>query len=93
MLELCCAKCGTKFFHYQKDGPGPLLRLYLDRIQAPARFVGLEKKALSALKVLDCKTCGRLLAMPAIYKPEKRKSYRLFQGAFAKRRVRLDEPF
>ncbi len=93
MLELSCAKCGDKFFHYQKDGPGPLLRLYLDRIHEPAKYHGLQSKSIKDLKVIDCKKCGRLIAMPAIYKPEKRKSYRLFEGALAKKRIKLDGKF
>ncbi|MBT5808186.1 hypothetical protein HOI18_02820 [Candidatus Uhrbacteria bacterium] len=91
MLELSCSKCGEKFFHYQKDGAGPLLRLYLDRIHAPAKYVGMEKRAIKDLKVIDCKKCGRLIAMPAMYKLEKRKSLRLFEGALTKKRIRLNK--
>ncbi|NQV88842.1 MAG: hypothetical protein HQ488_00775 [Parcubacteria group bacterium] len=93
MFELSCSKCGTKFFHYQKDGPGPLLRLYLDRIHAPKKYVGLQARPLKDIMVLDCKKCGRLIGMPAMYKPEKRKSYRLFEGALSKKRIRLDAEF
>lgn len=93
MLELSCAKCGYKCFHYQKDGPGPLLRLYLDRIHAPKKFVGLQKKSLGSLKVIGCPDCGRLIAMPQMYKVEKRKAYRVFQGALKKKRIRLDSKF
>jgi ribosomal protein S27E len=93
MLELSCAKCGHKFFHYQKDGPGPLLRLYLDRIHAPKKFVGLQNKPLGSLKVIGCLDCGRLIAMPQMYKAEKRKAYRVFQGALKKKRIRLDSRF
>lgn len=31
-LVISCKACGTFLFHYQKDGPGPLKRCYLDRI-------------------------------------------------------------
>ena len=32
MLKISCKTCGKFLFHYQKDGPGPLKRSYLDRI-------------------------------------------------------------
>jgi hypothetical protein len=32
LLAVSCATCGTHLFSYQKDGPGIVKRLYLDRI-------------------------------------------------------------
>ncbi len=32
VLNIGCEKCGKHLFKYQKDGPGILKRLYLDRI-------------------------------------------------------------
>ena len=32
LLAVSCATCGTHLFYYQKDGPGIVKRLYLDRI-------------------------------------------------------------
>lgn len=32
MLKVSCKACNAFLFHYQKDGPGPLKRSYLDRI-------------------------------------------------------------
>ena len=32
LLAVHCATCGTHLFSYQKDGPGIVKRLYLDRI-------------------------------------------------------------
>jgi hypothetical protein len=31
-LKISCNECGQFLFFYQKDGPGPLKRSYLDRI-------------------------------------------------------------
>ena len=44
LLDISCAKCDTHLFYYQKDGPGMLKRMYLDRIYGskkifqPAKF-------------------------------------------------------
>ncbi|KKS56835.1 MAG: hypothetical protein UV23_C0035G0007, partial [Candidatus Nomurabacteria bacterium GW2011_GWF1_42_40] len=32
ILEIRCEKCGHFLALYQKDGPGPLKRMYVDRI-------------------------------------------------------------
>lgn len=32
ILSVSCSSCSTFLFNYQKDGPGPLKRSYLDRI-------------------------------------------------------------
>lgn len=32
---ISCVKCQNEIFIYQKDGPGHLLRMYLDRFVAP----------------------------------------------------------
>ena len=39
LLAVSCATCGMHLFYYQKDGPGIVKRLYLDRIyQSHAYF-------------------------------------------------------
>jgi hypothetical protein len=42
LLNLHCRKCNSLVAVYQKDGPGNLRRLYLDRILAPDKLVGLQ---------------------------------------------------
>ena len=32
MLQISCEKCNAKICKYQKDGPGNLRRMYIDRI-------------------------------------------------------------
>ena len=46
-LSLSCEKCRTQLMIYQKDGPGIIKRLYLDRIVFPT--------SLSRKQKLECK--------------------------------------
>jgi hypothetical protein len=43
-LNIYCSKCRNYIATYQKDGPGDLMRMYLDRIHAPEELVGLQNK-------------------------------------------------
>ena len=79
MLQLSCAKCSALILKYQKDGPGILKRLYLDRI--------VEGKIPA--KNLSCPSCKELLGTSMIYKKENRKAISLFQGSVAKKIVKL----
>jgi hypothetical protein len=74
-VDLYCENCGVHVLLYQKDGPGPLKRLYLDRILAPSEFTSLQ--SVEKLPDLYCKTCNRLLAIPYVYERENRRSYAL----------------
>jgi len=78
-LALTCDKCKAPVLTYQKDGPGMLKRLYLDRIISP----GIPKA-----KTLNCKKCKTILGVYTIYEKEKRPAYRLFVGALAKKIVK-----
>jgi hypothetical protein len=59
---------------YQKDGPGSLLRCYLDRIHFPKELNGKEN--------LNCAGCNRTIGTPMIYKPEQRPAFRMRHGMF-----------
>lgn len=82
MLEVTCAKCHAWVVDYQKDGPGRLLRMYLDRIYHPK---ALRERIFTATTVksateLKCHRCKRVLARPIIYQrkfpePETRPAY------------------
>ena len=63
LLLLSCDKCEKPISFYQKDGPGILKRLYLDRI------IGSE---ILTDKNLVCKKCKTLLGIRIIYKKENR---------------------
>ena len=72
-LNIYCQNCSEHILLYQKDGPGPLKRLYLDRIFAPDDIIGLHTK--KNIPNLLCKKCKQLIAIPGIYKKENRPVY------------------
>ena len=78
ILRLSCLKCGTYSMHYQKDGPGDLKRIYVDRM-----FDTKLCRNFQPDDKLFCPTCGRMLAMGYLYPKEKRPAYALFQGTVA----------
>ena len=85
-LIIRCSKCSGYVALYQKDGPGDLLRLYLDRIFEPTSLV--ERCATAAKKSdysgLTCPKCRQLIGVPMIYEPENRLAFRLIKGRFRK---------
>jgi len=91
LLNVCCRKCESTALIYQKDGPGNLRRLYLDRIFAPDYLVSLQALSIDNIPVLKCKKCSEVLGTPYIYIKEKRKAFRLYQDSVIKRVRKLDE--
>ena len=83
-IHIYCEHCGVQLLLYQKDGAGPLMRLYLDRIFAPKELVGLQesKKEISNLV---CKKCKKLIGIPGIFEKENRPVYLLLSYAFTKK--------
>jgi hypothetical protein len=73
VLDLTCFKCNAFIAKYQKDGPGPLKRSYLDRFLTP----------IDGTKEVVCE-CGQVLGIPGIYKPENRPCICWFQSALNK---------
>ncbi len=88
-LNIYCHHCGKEVLIYQKDGPGELKRIYLDRIFSPMPLVNLQNLQIKKIQDLICKKCGRVLAIPYIYQNERRKAYRLFVGAVIKRVTKI----
>lgn len=76
-LHIFCDSCEKPLFLYQKDGPGDLKRMYLDRILAPKVFF---KKGDFA-----CPHCSKVRGTFFIYEKEKREAIRLYQGAIKKK--------
>lgn len=76
LLEVSCESCGASLFLYQKDGPGPLKRVYVDRIIKPV---------MGKAKQLICKSCKKVIGTFYIYEKEKRPAYRLYQDAVTKK--------
>ena len=82
LLDIFCEHCGKHLFYYQKDGPGILKRMYIDRIFEPGN-TKLDR-------VLTCPNCKRTLAVPIIYEKENRPALRPFVGVIAKRIVKTN---
>lgn len=80
LLDISCASCGNHLCYYQKDGPGILKRMYLDRISG-SDFYAFNSKNLKAIPQLLCTKCKLQIGIPIVYEKEKRPAYRLFVGA------------
>lgn len=80
-LSVFCEKCKEPIATYQKDGPGILKRMYLDRM----RDVDSSKWVKSNL---ECPKCKTLLGVPIIYKKEDRPAIRLLPGMVGKKIVK-----
>ena len=85
LLDISCAKCGTHLFYYQKDGPGMLKRMYLDRIYGSKRYLNLQHESLKSIPQLTCSNCKQHIGIPYNYTKENRLAYRLFVGAINKK--------
>ncbi len=79
MLKISCEKCSSLICLYQKDGPGNLRRMYIDRIINPV--VSVSQKNLSCAK-------GHLLGVKIVYEKEKRLAFRLFVDSVIKKIVK-----
>ena len=79
LLQISCQKCGSLICLYQKDGPGNLRRMYVDRI--------IEPKASISKKDLTCSN-GHLIGVKMVYEKEKRLAFRLFVDSVIKKIVK-----
>jgi hypothetical protein len=77
VLDVSCEKCSQHICFYQKDGPGPLKRMYIDRI------IDVQ----SSTDRLICDHCQHELGVATTYEKEQRPAYRLFQDAVTKKIV------
>ena len=80
VLDITCDHCEKHVTYYQKDGPGMLKRMYVDR------FIDTQPRS----KDLAYQHCGRVLGQEITYKKEDRPAYRLFAGAVHKKIVSKD---
>ena len=73
MLEISCRKCSNWVMDYQKDGPGNLLRCYVDRIYHPRalREKQFTYRNITTIESLQCSNCASVLAIPIIYRRTK----------------------
>jgi len=80
MLLISCQKCGSSICHYQKDGPGTLRRMYIDRISDAK--VALGRKDLTCAK-------GHLVGVKMMYEKENRPAFRLFVESVTKKIIKI----
>jgi hypothetical protein len=80
LLNITCQKCDATICRYQKDGPGNLRRMYLDRIS--------KAKVVITRKDFSCPK-GHLLGVKIIYEKEKRPAFRLFVDSVVKKLVKV----
>ncbi len=92
-LDIACAACGRHLLLYQKDGSGGLLRLFLDRIHAPADLADLAGSCAdrSAVPPLVCPECRAVVGLPMTHRGG-RLAFRLVRGSFRRRKSRGDYP-
>jgi len=76
-LKIFCASCESFLFLYQKDGPGALKRMYIDRI--------LSKDISKSKKEFTCKSCKKVIGTFYTYAKENRPAIRLYQDAIFKK--------
>ena len=83
MLEIFCSKCNANAMTYQKDGPGRLLRCYLDRIHSPSfhksRISKFDPETTPHLRCTNIK-CFEILGRPSVYQLETRAAYTLLHS-------------
>jgi hypothetical protein len=79
LLKVSCQNCDSSICLYQKDGPGNLRRMYIDRIVDP--MVSISQKYLSCPK-------GHLLGVKIIYEKERRPAFRLFVDSVNKKVIK-----
>lgn len=91
LVNLHCRVCGNLFAIYQKDGPGNLRRLYMDRIFYPKKLTNLQDKPLNKIPTLKCSKCKEVIATPYIYSKENRKAFKVYQNMIVKKIRKLKE--
>ena len=82
LLSIFCARCKTEVLLYQKDGPGELKRMYLDKIIAPDALANkvATYSVISGMNELSCPNCNSLMGIPMVYEKESRLAYQVAEG-------------
>ncbi len=89
LITITCVKCQKEVFVYQKDGPGKLVRMYLDKFVAPKDLVEKLKqvKHKNEMQGLKCPYCNELLGVPMVYEKENRLAFRLIHNKIQKKEL------
>ncbi len=84
LLKISCNSCQHTTMYYQKDGPGPLKRVYFDRILLPEHLEQLQYKLFDqkTCPLLKCSHCLQLIGTPMIYEKEKRPAFLMIPESF-----------
>lgn len=85
VLEINCHDCGDFIALYQKDGPGPLKRLYFDRFIQLKSECRLEETSLREVGDLRCRACRKCIGQPCLYRKERRRAFVLRDGSVVKK--------
>lgn len=85
LLNIYCRKCDNLVAIYQKDGPGNLRRMYIDRILYPIYLTKFQKNQIQDIPNLNCEKCNEILGTPYIFIKEQRKAFRLYQDSVTKK--------
>lgn len=80
-LDITCEHCNSHIAYYQKDGPGLLKRMYVDR------FIDSHPDG----DQLHCPSCQQHLGTKINYKKEDRPAYRMFVGSVNKKIISVNE--
>lgn len=85
ILDIFCSACNTLVLTYQKDGPGQLLRCYLNRIFAPPELERLQHDPAitepAHMPALVCPSCKSVIGTPMRHFDE-RLAFRLRKGTY-----------
>ena len=91
MLNISCTACETFVLRYQKDGPGNLLRCYLNRIFAPPELEDLQRDPTiqkpKDMPNLACPNCHTVIGTPMRHIDD-RLAFRLRKGMYAFKAVK-----
>lgn len=85
IIDIFCLSCNALVLTYQKDGPGKLLRSYLNRIFAPAPLEQLQHDSVIMephhMPNLVCPNCQVVIGTPMRHL-DGRLAFRLRKGAY-----------
>lgn len=90
VLDIVCRRCNNIVLVYQKDGQGPLLRCYLDRIIYPETYKKLRRfRSVRGVPRLSCNDCDAIMGKPVRYwsttGQAHRLAFKMIQPSFKKR--------
>ena len=93
LLSIICSSCNNQMFTYQKDGPGGLLRMYLDRFVSPVDLVKQFQNTQTKKDIhgLQCPHCNSLVAVPMVYKKENRLAFRLIPNKIKSKELIIND--